>query len=208
MSVFGRKKTAEQATSAKHASYLMLTQGHVDDMVQALVKHAKDGDKAVASSIREALIDVGRHSPNLVLSSIHEYLRNPSVDRAHRVVLLKTMNQVIDLRLEQVDAHLSEGLIALLLSEMLGKGDVIPEWHMAASGNLVSLGQRFPDPVLDGLLERFAPGAKPPYFVVKTLGSLLVTHPLPTAHKLKVGLPDTLYSILFSSLLSWILYSL
>ena len=47
MSVFGKKKTAEQQTQAKLQSYLMPTQGHIDDMVGALVKHAKDGDKKV-----------------------------------------------------------------------------------------------------------------------------------------------------------------
>ena len=38
MSVFGKKKTAAAAATASHESYLMRTQGHVDELVTALVK--------------------------------------------------------------------------------------------------------------------------------------------------------------------------
>lgn len=88
-------------------------------------------------------MDVGKHQPNLVCSSIHEHLRNPQVDRAHRVLLLATLNLVVDLRLLQLDAALGEALVDMCIAEMLGGGgDVIPDWHMAASANLVSLAQR------------------------------------------------------------------
>jgi hypothetical protein len=87
---------------------------------------------------------VGKHQTNLVCSSIHEHLRNPNVERPHRVLLLATLNLVVDLRLSQIDPNLGEALVDMCLNEMLGGGgDVIPEWHMAASANLVSLAQRY-----------------------------------------------------------------
>lgn len=130
--------------------------------------------RQVCVSIREALLEVGKHQPNLVLSSIHEHLRNPNVERPHRVLLLATLNLVLDLRLAQVAEPLGLALVDSCLREMLGGGgEVIPDWHMAASGNLVTLAGRFPDAVVEALLGRCTPGAMPPYFVVKTLGQVL-----------------------------------
>ena len=60
------------------------------------------------------------------------------------MLLLATLNLVVDLRLSQIDPNLGEALVDMCLNEMLGGGgDVIPEWHMAASANLVSLAQRY-----------------------------------------------------------------
>lgn len=161
-------------------------------MVAALIKHAHDKESKVAASIKEALIDVGRHQPNLVCSSIHEFLRNPNIERPHRIVLLLTLNQVVEIRRDQINPHLAQGLIALCMHEMLHSQEVIPDWQLAASNNLVSLGQRFGDDVLDALFSRFPPGAVPHYFVIKTLGQLFATHPLVTVHRLKVVLARVL----------------
>jgi hypothetical protein len=159
---------------------------HHADMVFALVKHAHDRDTKVVASIRDALVDVGRHQPNLVLSSIHEFLRNPSPAKEHRVVLLNIMLAVIELRRDTIDPQLAVGLIELAMREMLSSDEVVPEWQMAASNNLVALGQRFSDEVLDVLLARFPPGTVPHYFVVKTLGALLAAHWATTVPRLKV----------------------
>lgn len=122
----------EVVASGSKQSFLMLTQGHIDDMVLALTR-TFDREGKVCTSIRDALVDVGKHQPNLVLSSIHEHLRNPNVERPHRVLLLATLNLVIDLRMAQIDQNLGEVLVDMCIAEMLGGGgDVIPDWHMAA----------------------------------------------------------------------------
>lgn len=136
-------------------------------MVMALVKHAHDRETKVCDSIKDALVDVGRHQPNLVLSSIHEILRTPQAKTEHRVVLLRTMLLVVDLRRDTIEPALGQALIELCMGEMLASAEVMPDWQLAASNVLVALGQRFSDPVLDALLARFPPGAVPHYFIVK-----------------------------------------
>jgi hypothetical protein len=43
-------------------------------VVTSLIKHANDGDRKVKSTILEALTEIGRNEPNLILSKCKEAL--------------------------------------------------------------------------------------------------------------------------------------
>ena len=63
--------------------------------------------------------------------------------------------------------------------------DVIPAWQGAASAALISLGMRFPRPVMDNLLEKFPPGVVPHFFVIQTLGEFVLANSVECVPMLK-----------------------
>lgn len=51
---------------------------------------------------------------------------------------------------------------------------VVPDWQQKASSVLISLGMRFPKKITEQCLALFGPGVVPHYFVMKTIGDLVL----------------------------------
>lgn len=201
MSFFGKKEETEKAASKKgdehfqHGaapgiaagrSYQISTGGQLDEMVVALIRSAHDPDARTQKAFSTALFDLGLRQPNLVASSLFDYLVNDSKHtQAHRVQLLAALERVISERREQLDAALCQQCLALALADMVRVKEVVPAWQGAASGVLITLGMRFPDELMKELLKLFSPGTVPHYFVVKTFGDFLPANPLAAVPRLK-----------------------
>ena len=166
-------------------SYVISTGGQLDDMVAALVRNTHDSDARTRKGMSQALFDIGLRQPNLVASSIFDFLVNDNKhSQAHRVQLLESLEKVVSERRDQLDAELCRNSLTLALADMVRSKDVVPDWQGAASTLLVSLGMRFPDDLMKELLKLFAPGAVPHYFVIKTFGDFL---PVSSATALPFG---------------------
>lgn len=185
MSFFSKDKG--DSSPRPTSSGILSTGGRVDELVGALVGAANDSEGSVRGSIAKSLQDLGRKQPNLVLSSCADFIiKNPKVGQDHRVILLGVMQQVLEMRRDEVEPTLAMELKDLAISEMTtSKTEVIPEWQGAASALLVSLGMRFPVQILDELMKRFSPGTVPHYFIMKSLGDLFVANALDTVPRLK-----------------------
>lgn len=147
------------------------TGGELDGMVMALVEAAFDKEESVRDSIREALVDLGKKQPPLVLSSCEMYLiKHKKLVMGHRVVLLNAMRDIVEATASQLVPELGLRLARLGITEMVSKQEIVPEWQTAASALIVSVGRVFGRIVLDELTERFKPGVVPHYYVIKTMG--------------------------------------
>ena len=175
MSFFG-KKTKNEVENEVGKSLLIPTNGEIDGMTMALIKNANDPNEKVRDSVKESLVEIGRKQTNLLLSSCHDFLRSPKPAKEHRVILLQIMLSVSNMRRDEINPELAKGIISLCMDDMLKEKEVIPDWQQAASDNLISIGQRFPDEVVEVLFAQFTPGSVPHYFVIKTLGQLFYTN--------------------------------
>ncbi|KAL5022847.1 hypothetical protein ScPMuIL_002002 [Solemya velum] len=149
------------------------TGGQVDDMTIAMIDAVYDQDSSCQEMLGNALFDLGKKKPALVLSSCYSYLKKHSkLSTGHRIVILQCMERIIDETLDQLDPALAVDLVKQASHELTHSKEVAPEWQTAASGVLVALGKGFCDEVMDEVLQKFQPGVLPHFFVVKTLGSL------------------------------------
>nr|XP_022339324.1 maestro heat-like repeat-containing protein family member 1 isoform X2 [Crassostrea virginica] len=149
------------------------TGGQVDDMTMALIDAANDKTEDGQEMISQALFDLGKHKPALVLSSCYSYLKkHTKLAQEHRVILLQCMERIVKDTLDQIDTGLATDLIKLGALEMTLSKEVVPDWQNAASGLLVALGAEYCDEVMAEMFERFQPGTLPHYFVVRTIGNL------------------------------------
>ncbi|XP_056020899.1 maestro heat-like repeat-containing protein family member 1 isoform X2 [Ostrea edulis] len=149
------------------------TGGQVDDMTMALIDAANDRTEEGQDQISQALFDLGKRKPALVLSSCYCYLKkHTKLVQEHRVILLQCMEKIVKETLDQVDTGLATDLIKLGAMEMTMSKEVVPDWQNAASGLLVALGEQYCDEVMSEMFERFQPGTLPHYFVVRTIGNL------------------------------------
>ncbi|XP_061166579.1 maestro heat-like repeat-containing protein family member 1 isoform X3 [Saccostrea echinata] len=149
------------------------TGGQVDDMTMALIDAANDRTEEGQEQISQALFDLGKHKPALVLSCCYSYLKkHTKLAQEHRVILLQCMERIVKETLDQIDTGLATDLIKLGAQEMTCSKEVVPEWQNAASGLLVALGAQYCDEVMAEMFERFQPGTLPHYFVVRTIGNL------------------------------------
>ncbi|XP_034336261.2 maestro heat-like repeat-containing protein family member 1 isoform X2 [Magallana gigas] len=149
------------------------TGGQVDDMTMALIDSANDRTEEGQEQISQALYDLGKHKPALVLSSCYSYLKkHTKLAQEHRVILLQCMEKIVKDTLDQINTGLATDLIKLGALEMTLSKEVVPDWQNAASGLLVALGAQYCDEVMAEMFERFQPGTLPHYFVVRTIGNL------------------------------------
>eukprot|EP01087_Luapelamoeba_hula_P005831 TRINITY_DN1587_c0_g1_i1.p1 TRINITY_DN1587_c0_g1~~TRINITY_DN1587_c0_g1_i1.p1 ORF type:complete len:1410 (-),score=232.80 TRINITY_DN1587_c0_g1_i1:1013-5242(-) len=183
-SFFGSSKKADP--KKPETSAIIATGGEIDSMVGALCQHANDTEQRVRRTIMDALLDIGRKQPNLVLSSCLEFLRKDvKAEQRHRITLLKVIEQILAATRGNVDESLGQPLVEQALSEMTREKEVLPDWQGGASSVLVSLGMRWPNLVLEQLMSKFSPGTVPHYFVMKTLGDFAVANPLAVVPQLK-----------------------
>ncbi|GCC19706.1 hypothetical protein chiPu_0021132 [Chiloscyllium punctatum] len=139
----------------------------------ALIDAAFDKDECVRKEISQALRELGRSHPRLVLLACHSYLsKHSKLLQGHRVIILHTMEAIIKETISQLDQSLAKMIISLASDEMTRMKDIVPEWQEAASQLLVALGCRFINEVMEEILQKFQPGVLPHYFVVQTLGNL------------------------------------
>ncbi|CAL1544099.1 unnamed protein product [Lymnaea stagnalis] len=147
--------------------------GQVDEMAMALIDSAHDNDQTTREVIANALFELGRKKPGLILSSCHIYLKKHSkLSLEHRVIILNTIEKIVKETLDSVDLILATNLIKQASSELTQSKEVSPEWQTAASGVLVALGTKYCNEVMGEMLEKFQPGVLPHFFVVQTIGNL------------------------------------
>ncbi|XP_052059790.1 maestro heat-like repeat-containing protein family member 1 isoform X2 [Mytilus californianus] len=153
------------------------TGGQVDDLAMAMIDAAYDRESDCRDQICDALFDLGKKRPALVLSSSYSYLKKHNkLQTGHRVVLLQCMERIIKETLSELDPPLAVDVIKQAAMELTVSKEVMPEWQTAASGVLVSLGARFCDEVMDEMLQRFQPGILPHFFVIQTIGNLATSN--------------------------------
>ncbi|XP_033117617.1 maestro heat-like repeat-containing protein family member 1 isoform X2 [Anneissia japonica] len=147
-------------------------------MVTALVDAAYDKKPEVRNIISSSLVDIGKQQPTMVLSCCHVYLKKHSkLQREHRVVILQTIEKVIEETLDAIKAGLASELVQLAAEEMTATKEVEPQWQTAASGVLVALGKKYCNEVMEEVLKRFQPGALPHFFIVQTMANLATANP-------------------------------
>ncbi|KAK7500196.1 hypothetical protein BaRGS_00008419, partial [Batillaria attramentaria] len=153
------------------------TGGQVDDMTMALIDAAHDKDENTKEVIGQALFELGKKKPLLVLSACHSYLKKHSkLSLDHRIVILNSIERIVKETLDSIDARLAVDLIQLASQELTQSKDVEPEWQTAASGILVALGTKYCDDVMGEMLQKFQPGVLPHFFVVETIANLAASN--------------------------------
>ncbi|XP_025115241.1 maestro heat-like repeat-containing protein family member 1 isoform X3 [Pomacea canaliculata] len=149
------------------------TGGQVDEMTMALIDAAHDRDEETKSVIGNALFELGKKKPHLVLSTCHFYLKKHNkLSQDHRIVILNCIERIVKETLDRIDSRLAVDLIQQASQELTQTKEVDPEWQTAASGILVEIGKRYCDEVMGELLQKFQPGVLPHFFVVQTMGNL------------------------------------
>ncbi|XP_078493526.1 maestro heat-like repeat-containing protein family member 1 isoform X2 [Ciona intestinalis] len=148
-----------------------------ESLVGALVASSFDADPATRGAIFTSLSEFGGKSPNLVLKMVHEFLiKHPKLDLKHRVLLLSSVNKILILRMNDVDAGISEQLITLASEDLTKTKKLSHEWQREAGQILVNLSTRFLPQVLDELQKKYVPGILPHYYVVHTLGKMATSN--------------------------------
>jgi len=85
MSSFFGKKTIKAEVIQRQNS-VVGSGGQVDEIVQALIAAANDGNEGVKNTIVDSLTDMGRFKPDLILSSCNDFvLKNPKASKDHVV---------------------------------------------------------------------------------------------------------------------------
>ncbi|CAL1293706.1 unnamed protein product [Larinioides sclopetarius] len=152
---------------------LKTTGGQIDNIVFALIDATLDRNDNVTQSIQSSLFSIGKHQPNLVLSSCYSYLaRHPKLALVHKIIILGVVEKICSEVLNSIKKNVAVELIKLAVEEMVNTKEIVPEWQNLASGILVSLGRNFHNEVMEQLLLRFQPGILPHFFVVQTMANL------------------------------------
>eukprot|EP01111_Echinosteliopsis_oligospora_P007009 TRINITY_DN21543_c0_g1_i1.p1 TRINITY_DN21543_c0_g1~~TRINITY_DN21543_c0_g1_i1.p1 ORF type:complete len:318 (+),score=64.37 TRINITY_DN21543_c0_g1_i1:59-1012(+) len=181
--MFGGKKT--EAAPLK-TSGVVSTGGEIDGIVNALINGANDTDESVRLAIAESLHDIGFRQPRLVISSCCNFLaKNLKADKAHRIILLKLIYQILEEKREDISEDLGATIIEVAIAEMTREKEVVPDWQQAASSVFVTLGVKFPNQIMKELLQRFEPGSIPHYFIMKTLGDFVAHNAMSTVPRLR-----------------------
>ena len=167
-------------------NYVVSGGGKVDALVMALIKKANDEDKMVRDTIFGSLSEIGRKQPNLHLSSVLDFLRkNPKLERPHRIILLKSLQKVLQQHLNNILPDIAQQLIDLGMEEMMGTKEIIPEWQNEACELLLILGTKHSKQIMDLLVSKFTPGSVPHYYVLKLIGDLSTHSPADVVPLLK-----------------------
>ena len=143
------------------------------ELVKALIETAYDRQDNVKQAICSALLDLGRTKADVTIIQMIEYLQaHPKLNKQHRILLLNTMNKVIELHLDNLSSELYMSIIQLSVNEMATTLEIVPDWQTAASAVLVTSGLRYPEEVALKLLDKMPTAGIPHFFTIQTLGQL------------------------------------
>lgn len=167
-------------------NFVLGTGGKVDTLVMTLIKKADDPEQIVRTAIFDSLQELGKKQPNLHLSSILDFMtKNQNLNQHHRIFLLKSLQKVLQMHLNNVHPELCQNLVELGMSEMLSSKEVIPEWQEEACELLVVLGGKYAKLIMGKVVENFQPGKIPHYYVVKLAADLSTSSPTEVVPLLK-----------------------
>ncbi|XP_072316120.1 maestro heat-like repeat-containing protein family member 1 isoform X2 [Eucyclogobius newberryi] len=145
----------------------------VEQMTLALLDAANDKDTGVQEQVRKSVLTLGKQQPERVLAMCQDYLLNhPKLIVSHRVVVLRTIELIVDSKIEEISSNKIKSIISLASDEMTRSKDVIPDWQQAASNILVAVGNKHINDIMEEILSKFQPGVLPHFFVVQTLANL------------------------------------
>ncbi|MES1915610.1 MAG: hypothetical protein MHM6MM_007531, partial [Cercozoa sp. M6MM] len=158
----------------------------VDDIVAALIKKGADGSDDVRAQARRSLLEIGAHEPMVTLTLVADMIaHNSRLKEEHRVDLIRTLRRLFDHAVTWAsnsadDAaaldELSLPLVHIALGQLVAPDSPRPEWQGAAAELTCRLAQRWPQTVLDSVLEELLPpGELPQYYVLKVLADLTTT---------------------------------
>uniref|UniRef100_A0A4W3GNQ1 Maestro heat-like repeat-containing protein family member 1 n=1 Tax=Callorhinchus milii TaxID=7868 RepID=A0A4W3GNQ1_CALMI len=147
--------------------------------LMALRDAAFDKDESVRDQIMFSLQDLGRHYPELVLMSCHNYLlKHSQLALGHRTVILQSMERIVKDNIRQVGQPLARKLISMASDELTRSDEASSGYQDAAMNSLlVTLGSDFINQVLEELTDKLQSGVQPHFFVVRTLGDLALANP-------------------------------
>ncbi|KAH9515736.1 Maestro heat-like repeat-containing protein member 1 [Bulinus truncatus] len=93
--------------------------GQVDEIALALIDVAHDNDQMTREVIANALFDLGKKKPALILNSCHTYLKKHSkLSLEHRIIILNTIEKILKETLDSVKTELAINLIKQASSEL------------------------------------------------------------------------------------------
>ncbi|KAI6647039.1 Maestro heat-like repeat-containing protein family member 1 isoform X2 [Oopsacas minuta] len=143
------------------------------ELVNALIETAYDRQEEAKVAICSALLDIGRTKPDTTIIQTIGYLQDhPKLNKIHRILLLNTMNKVIELHLDNLSKELYLSIIQLGINEMSMTLEIVPDWQTAASTILVTSGLRYPEEVALKLLDKMPTAGIPHFFTIQALGQL------------------------------------
>ncbi|XP_053737649.1 maestro heat-like repeat-containing protein family member 1 isoform X2 [Synchiropus splendidus] len=145
----------------------------VEQVSLALLDAANDKDQQVQVQVRKSMLTLGKQQPDRVLAMCQDYLlKHPKLVVNHRVVILRTIELIVECRIESISYARIKNIISLASDEMTRSKEVIPDWQQAASNILVAVGNKHINDIMEEILSKFQPGILPHFFVVQTLASL------------------------------------
>ncbi|XP_033836281.1 maestro heat-like repeat-containing protein family member 1 isoform X2 [Periophthalmus magnuspinnatus] len=145
----------------------------VEQVTLALLDVANDKDTGVQEQVRKSVLTLGKKQPERVLAMCQDYLlKHPKLIVSHRVVILRTIELIVDSKIEDISSNKIKSIISLASDEMTRSKDVIPDWQQAASNILVAVGNKHINDIMEEILSKFQPGVLPHFFVVQTLANL------------------------------------
>ncbi|KAK7887111.1 hypothetical protein WMY93_026732 [Mugilogobius chulae] len=145
----------------------------VEQVTLALLDAANDKDIGVQEQVRKSVLTLGKQQPDRVLAMCQDYLlKHPKLIVSHRVVILRTIELIVDSKIEEISSNKIKSIISLASDEMTRSKDVIPDWQQAASNILVAVGNKHINDIMEEILSKFQPGVLPHFFVVQTLANL------------------------------------
>ncbi|XP_068179896.1 maestro heat-like repeat-containing protein family member 1 isoform X2 [Antennarius striatus] len=145
----------------------------VEQVTLALLDAATDKDLEVQEQVRKSILTLGKQQPDKVLAMCQDYLlKNAKLMVTHRVVILQTIELIIECRIEKVSYPRIKSIISLASDEMTRSKEVIPDWQQAASNILVAVGNKHINEIMEEILSKFQPGLLPHFFIVQTLANL------------------------------------
>ncbi|XP_046989834.1 maestro heat-like repeat-containing protein family member 1 isoform X1 [Schistocerca americana] len=142
-------------------------------VIGSLVEAAGDKNETVRHAVSESLKKIARKHQNDVLDDIICYCkRNSKLPLQHLSLLLKTIENICQEHLSNINEVTVSNLIEFAMEEMTRNSDYIPESQMPLSGVLVALGKIHCNQVMEGILKQFQPGVLPHYCILHTMGNL------------------------------------
>ncbi|XP_055019623.1 maestro heat-like repeat-containing protein family member 1 isoform X2 [Boleophthalmus pectinirostris] len=145
----------------------------VEQVTLALLDAANDKDTGVQEQVRKSVLTLGKTQPERVLAMCQDYLlKHPKLIVSHRVVILRTIELIVDSKIDYISSNKIKSIISLASDEMTRSKDVIPDWQQAASNILVAVGNKHINDIMEEILSKFQPGVLPHFFVVQTLANL------------------------------------
>jgi len=85
------------------------------------VSVVNDGETKVKGTMIQALLEIGRRQPEVLLSVCADFIKNQKPAREHRVILLNIMVEILQLSHEKIPEDLCLSLIDLSVSEMVAE---------------------------------------------------------------------------------------